>query len=111
MRLLQIPLDRKSLTDPQRSIVHESTYSFQQFFLILLQVILVYVRPSIIQSDARKVAGNDFETVLPTCDTLFFLCHSIFIPFEKLAYTKIRKKKKKEKHLRMPRDRWKRRNG
>lgn len=68
--LTEILLDRKSLTDPQRSIVYESTYSFQQFFLIFLQVVLVYVRSSVIQSDARKVAGNDFETVLPTCDTL-----------------------------------------
>lgn len=63
-------IGRKSLTDPQGSIVNESTYSFQQLFLILFQVILVYERSSIIQSNARQVAGNDFETVLPTCDTL-----------------------------------------
>lgn len=70
-------LYRKSLTNPQRSIVYESTYSFQQFFLIFFQVILVYERSSIIQSNARKVAGNDFETALPTCDTLNFYLNNI----------------------------------
>lgn len=63
-------IGRKSLTDPQGSIVNESTYSFQQLFLILFQVILVYERSSIIQSNARQVAGNDFETVLPTCSMI-----------------------------------------
>lgn len=69
-----------SLTNPQRSIVYESTYSFQQFFLIFFQVILVYERSTIIQSDARKVAGNDFETVLPTCDTLNFYLNIYSVP-------------------------------
>lgn len=63
-------IGRKSLTDPQGSIVNESTNSFQQLFLILFQVILVYERSSIIQSNARQVAGNDFETVLPTCSMI-----------------------------------------